>query len=208
MAKTKKELIHHALQFLTDEVNTYLNLINGSTEAEGKLILTNVATQEGNWAIPPNRLGLSLINIEEEKVFKEQRSSFVNAQGMAQHYNPEIKINLYILFTANYTSSLAESDGVEYLEGLKQLSYVLSFFQGKNVFTPDNSPALEDTGLSKLVVELFSYNFEQLYNFWTVLGAKYLPSVLYKARLIHFQDERVIEQQKALRDLDLTNLAK
>lgn len=201
-------MIHHALQFLTDEVNTYLNLINGSTEAEGKLILTNVATQEGNWAIPPNRLGLSLINIEEEKVFKEQRSSFVNAQGLAQQYNPEIKINLYILFTANYTSSLAETDGVEYLEGLKQLSYVLSCFQGKNVFTPDNSPSLEGTGLQKLVVELFSYNFEQLYNFWTVLGAKYLPSVLYKARLIHFQDERVMQQQETLSNLDLSNKAK
>ncbi len=201
-------MIHHALQFLTDEVNTYLDLINGSTEAEGKLILTNVATQEGNWAIPPNRLGLSLINIEEEKVFKDQRSSFVNSQGLAQKYNPEIKINLYILFTANYTSSMAENDGVEYLEGLKQLSYVLSFFQGKNVFTPDNSPSLEGTGVQKLVVDLFSYNFEQLYNFWTVLGAKYLPSVLYKTRLIHFQDERVMEQQETLSNLDLTNQAK
>ena len=200
-------MIHHALEFLTTEVNTYLDLINGTMD-EGKLILTNVATQEGNWAIPPNRLGLSLINIEEEKIFKEQRSSFVNAQGLAQKYNPEIKINLYILFTANYTSSMAENDGVEYLEGLKQLSYVLSFFQGKNVFTPDNSPTLENTGVQKLVVELFSYNFEQLYNFWTVLGAKYLPSVLYKVRLIHFQDEHVIEQQKILTDLNLTSLTK
>lgn len=201
-------MIHHALQFLTEEVNTYLDLINGATGAEGKLVLTNVATQEGNWAIPPNRLGLSLINIEEEKIFKDQRSSYVNAQGVAQKYNPEIKINLYILFTANYTSAIGESDGVEYLEGLKQLSNVLSFFQGKNVFTPDNSPALGDTGLQKLVVELFSYNFEQLYNFWTVLGAKYLPSVLYKARLIKFQEQRVMVQHDTLSEFDLSSNSK
>lgn len=201
-------MIHHALQFLTDEVNTHLDLINGVTEAEGKLVLTNVATQEGNWAIPPNRLGLSLINIEEEKIFKEQRSSFINSQGLAQSYNPEIKINLYILFTANYTSAVGDNDGVEYLEGLKQLSYILSFFQGKNVFTPDNSPSLGNTDLQKLVVELFSYNFEQLYNFWTVLGAKYLPSVLYKARLIKFQEQRVIQQHDTLSDFDLSSNSK
>jgi len=172
-------------------------------EEENKLVLTNVATQEGNWAIPNSKLGLSLINIEEEKIFKDQKTSFVNPNGLTQRYNPEIKINLYILFTANFTGGAQGNDDTEYLEGLKQLSYILSFFQGKNVFTPDNSPGLEGTGLEKLIVELFSYSFEQLYNFWTVLGAKYLPSVLYKMRLIKFQDQNVSDQNPIIESIGI-----
>jgi hypothetical protein len=76
------------------------------------------------------------------------------------------------------------------VEGLKQLSFVISYFQAKNVFTPDNSPALAsyDENIQRLVVELYSYSFEQLYNFWSVVGTKYLPSVLYKVRLLSFQE--------------------
>ena len=79
------------------------------------------------------------------------------------------------------------------MEGLKQLSYVISFFQSKSVFTRENSPALagKDPSLKRLIVELYSYSFEQLYNFWSVLGTKYLPSVLYKVRLLRFQEQAV-----------------
>ncbi|MEM9326149.1 MAG: DUF4255 domain-containing protein [Bacteroidota bacterium] len=200
-------MIHTALEFLAGEVNTYLKLKNDITN--DLVSLTNVATQEGNWAIPNNRLGLSLINIEEEKIFKEQRTTFVNSSGLAQHYNPEIKLNLYVLISANYTSGDGD-DTVEYLEGLKQLSYVLRFFQGKNVFTNDNAPGLAalDMSVEKLVVELFSYTFEQLYNFWTVLGAKYLPSILYKVRLITLQEENVLDQKGVVESIGINSLHK
>jgi hypothetical protein len=84
---------------------------------------------------------------------------------------------------------------------LKQLSYVISFFQGKNVFTTDTSPAL-DPSIRKLVVELYSYSFEQQYNFWTVIGAKYLPSALYKIRMVTYQERRVRDQSSAIVTID------
>ena len=195
-------MIHHALDFLTNEINSYLKSKNGNNIDE--VILTNVATQEGNWAIPSGKLGLSLINIEEERVFKEQRSSFVNDSGQTEQYNPEIKLNLYVLVSANYTSGELVPDNTEYLEGLKQLSHVISFFQQKNVFTSMNSPSL-DTSIGKLVVDLFSYSFEQLYNFWTVVGAKYLPSILYRVRLMTFQEAQLVGRQPAITGLDIEN---
>ena len=140
-------------------------------------------------------LGLSLINIEEERVFKDQQTAFRDESGKVQHYNPEIKLNLYVLITARFVNSdgaNGSNAGLQYSEGLRRLSYVISLFQGKNVFIPDNSPTL-DTSLKKLVVELYSYSFEQQYNFWTVLGAKYLPSVLYKVRLLTFQEQRSLD---------------
>lgn len=200
-------MIDSALKFLTDEINAYLVLKNEPVNAASpEIVLTNVAAEDGNWAIPPKTLGLSLINIEEERVFKEQQTAFRNAEGDIEHYNPNIKLNLYILISANFAAGDAggntNTTGV-YCEGLKQLSYVISFFQGKYVFTPDNSPALPQE-LTKLVVELYSYSFEQQYNFWSVVGAKYLPSVLYKVRMLVYQEKMLLDQQQPITALDIT----
>lgn len=199
-------MIDQALEFLTKEINAYLVQKNEPVSGTApEIVLTNVAAEDGNWAIPPRTLGLSLINIEEDRINKDQRSSFRNENGDIEHYNPEIKLNLYVLVSANFASGdaggSANTTGV-YGEGLKQLSYVISFFQGKNVFTTDNSPLL-DAGIQKLIVELYSSSFEQQYNFWTVVGAKYLPSVLYRVRMLVYQEKRLLDQQQPITTLDL-----
>jgi Pvc16 N-terminal domain len=192
-------MIDKALKFLTDEMNNYLDLQNGSSLTDQMIILTNVANDAGGWAIPAQKMGVSLINIEEEKVFKDQQTQFRNAAGEFEQYNPEIKLNLYMLVCANFVS---ENGDDKYEQGLKQLSRIVSCFQGKNVFTPDNSPTM-DPSLQKLIVELYSYSFEQQYNFWTILGAKYLPSVLYKVRLLAFQEKRLLNQNQPISSISL-----
>jgi uncharacterized protein DUF4255 len=192
-------MIDKALKLLTDEMNIYLDLQNGGNLGDQLIVLTNVANDSGGWAIPSQKLGVSLINIEEEKVFKDQQTNFRNAAGEFEQYNPEIKLNLYMLVCANFVS---ENGDDKYEQGLKQLSRVVSCFQGKNVFTPDNTPSM-DPGLKKLIVELYSYSFEQQYNFWTILGAKYLPSVLYKVRLLAYQEKRLLNQNNAITSFTL-----
>lgn len=203
-------MIDEALNFLTTEINNYLILKNAPVSGTAtEIVLTNVASEDGNWAIPPRTLGLSLINIEEERVFKEQQTAFRNESGDIEHYNPNIKLNLYVLVSANFASGDAggstNTTGI-YAEGLKQLSYVISFFQGKDVFTPDNSPLLPPA-LKKLVIDLHSYSFEQQYNFWSVVGAKYLPSVLYKVRMLVYQEKRLLDQQPPITNLNITSTA-
>jgi len=185
-------MLHTTLSFITNELNEYLKLRTG-TPGVDRVFLTSVATESGGVVIPDKSLGVSLINIEEERVYKDQRTSQVNNQGNVEYLNPEIKLNLYILISANFQDKKANDSTDDYVEGLKQLSFVISFFQAKNVFTQDNSPALAgfDPNIRKLVVELYSYSFEQLYNFWTVVGTKYLPSVLYKVRIVSFQEKEL-----------------
>ncbi|NMM49685.1 DUF4255 domain-containing protein [Marinigracilibium pacificum] len=185
-------MLHTALQFLTTELNDYLKLKTGDPD-ENRVFITNVATESSGVVIPDMALGMSLINIEEERIFKDQKTTIINNDGQTEHINPEIKLNLYILISANFQDKQQDSAEDDYVEGLKQLSYVISFFQSKNVFTQENSPAMvdRDPNLKKLIVELYSYSFEQLYNFWSVLGTKYLPSVLYKVRLLRFQEQAV-----------------
>jgi hypothetical protein len=202
-------MIDDALSFLTNEINAYLLQKNEPLSATApEIVLTNVAAEDGNWAIPPRTLGLSLINIEEDRVNKEQVTTFRNANNDVEHYNAEIKLNLYILVSANFAAGDAggstNTTGI-YAEGLKQLSYVISFLQGKYVFTTDNSPTLSPS-IKKLIVELYSSSFEQQYNFWTVVGAKYLPSVLYRVRMLSYQEKNVLDQQQPITNIDLQTI--
>jgi|SRR5690625_4542298 len=189
-------MIHSALQYLTHELNEYLKLRVDASESDEMISLTSVANEDGV-VIPDKSLGLSLINIEEERIFKDQIADFQNEAGLTERRNPDLKLNLYILISANFQGSTSHTSA-DYAEGLKQLSYVIAFFQARNVFTAGNSPSMADYDLEirKLIVELYSYSFEQLYNFWTVVGTNYLPSVLYKVRLLTIQ-ERAIQDTSA-----------
>lgn len=192
-------MINEALNLLKNEINVYLDLKNGNPIGEKLIVLSNVALGSGDWAIPPQKLGISLINVEEEKVFKDQQTQFRNSAGQYEQYNPELKLNLYVLICSNYVNDPQVADDTKYEQGLRQLSSVISFFQGKNVFTPENTPVMANVEyqyLKKLVIELYSYSFEQQFNFWSILGAKYLPSVLYKVRMLTYQ-ERLVQSQNS-----------
>lgn len=201
-------MIHSALEFLTQELNAFIKLKVGDPLTT-RIFLSGV-TNEAGIAIPDQSLGLSLINIEEERTNKDQQSRFVNDLGKVEKRNPEIQLNLYVLITANFQNKQANNSSDDYVEGLKQLSYAIAFFQSKNVFTPENSPALSgfDTKLTKIVVELYSYSFEQLYNFWSVVGAKYLPSVLYKVKTLRIQENALQESGEPIEQIFLSSVHK
>ena len=202
-------MIHTCLSFLTNELNDYLKLRTGSPTVD-RVYLTSVATEGGGVVIPNKSLGVSLINIEEDRVYKDQKSTIINTHGNVERLNPEIKLNLYVLISANFQNADAEDSTDDYVEGLKQLSWIISFFQAKNVFTPENSPKLADfdPNLTKLVVELYSYSFEQLYNFWSVVGAKYLPSVLYKIRILTFQEREFFDTSIPIEKIGINSKTK
>jgi hypothetical protein len=201
-------MLHSVLEFLTQEINGFIKLKVGDP-SQDRIYLSGV-TNETGIAIPDQSLGLSLINIEEERTAKEQQSKFINSVGKVEKRNPEILLNLYVLITANFQNKTQLSDTDDYVEGLKQLSYAIAFFQSKNVFTPENSPAMAgfDPNLKKIVVELYSYSFEQLYNFWSVVGAKYLPSVLYKIKTIQIQENAIQESGDPIEQIFLNSLHK
>lgn len=192
-----------SLDFLSQTLNNHLKKTFNVTSGN-MVFLTHVADENGV-AIQDKKLGMSLVNIEEERVFKEQRVTYINQDGVAEKRNPEIKLNLYVMVSANFTNADNTDDSDDYIEGLKQLSEVIAFFQANSVFTQDNHPLMAsiDTGLQKLVVELYSYSFEQLYNFWSVIGSKYLPSVLYKVRLLTIQKRDVVSLNPPIENISI-----
>ena len=177
-------MINETLKFISDEVNSYLSLKLG-INTDPRLILGNISMAMDN-DIPgvnslANRAILSLVNVEEDRVAKQQEN-YVKTDSGINYKNPPTYINLYILFAVNRS---------EYTDSLKWLAYIIQFFQYQNVFTPISHPALDEK-IEKLIVDLYTLNFEQINHLWSTMGGKYIPSVLYKVRQITINEDAVV----------------
>jgi len=170
-------VIDLAAKFLVEELNTFLQSRTGS-DAAGIVKLGKIVDEAGKY---PAETGLYavLINIEEERIFKSQLPEYTYIDGQHVVLEPELKLNLHLLFAAHFAF---------YDQSLKYLSYLLTYFQAHSVFTSEVYPAL-DPRIGKLTAELQSLNYEQLNQLWAFVGAKQLPSVLYKVRMVILQDE-------------------
>jgi len=105
-----------------------------------------------------------------------------SARGTFSKVMPPVNVNVTILFSAYFTSE-------NYLEGLKFISSTIAFFQSRSgLFNPQNTPALAGV-ISGLNAELISLDYRDASNLWGLLGAKYLPSVLYKVKTLPIKHE-------------------
>ena len=172
-------MLEKPLQFIESSLNGYLRLRNRATGNDTFLALTDIVDDQGKFAVPQSTVGMSLINIEEERVNRAQIRDVIRGENGALGYvNPEIRLQLHLLFVANFK---------DHDDSVKNISAVISFFQANNVFTPARHPEL-DPGIDKLVFELGSYGFEQLSYIWGYIGTNYRPSVLYRMRLVAIQE--------------------
>ncbi len=173
-------MIDKALKILRDELIEYVSLQLKSTPDSIQIALSSQVDDKGAVAFPQNSLGMTLVNVEEERVLGSPGPTIRKTEAEVAYLNPEVKINLYILFAANFG---------DYGEALKWLSLVITFFQSRSVFDTRNTPKL-DPGLDRLVLELRTQSFEEQNYLWGMLGAKYLPSVLYRLRMVTLKDNQ------------------
>ncbi|MES2373019.1 MAG: DUF4255 domain-containing protein [Bacteroidota bacterium] len=174
-------MIYEALTCITEEINEYFRSklkIN-----EEKIVLSSLINQDGTIAIQgENKVIVTLINIEKEPAGKTHTG---NGSRTFSNTSPPLSINVYVLFSAYFSST-------NYPESLRFLSFVISFLQDKNVFSQSNTPRLDES-IEKLTFEMESVGSEKLNNIWSTLGAKYMPSVLYKVRMLTFDSLNVRE---------------
>ena len=193
-------MIYDTLKFLSEEVNRYLSLKMGVL-AEPRLKIGNISLALDNTLIGENSLAgkaiLSLVNVEEDKVAKQQEN-YSRTDSATQYKSPPLYLNLYILFSINKP---------EYDDCLKWLGHIMQFFQHQQVFTPITHPGL-DPKIPRVVVDLFSLNFEQVNHLWSTLGGKYMPSVLYKVRQISVDENLTISESGFIKDIQLNEKVK
>lgn len=164
------------MKFLAGELNTYL-----LTRTDSDLFNVErcrLVDDNGKSAVKLNQVGASVINVEEERTVKSQLPDQVYIDGRLVRVEPELRLNLYVVFAANFQN---------YDEALKYISHILTFFQAHHSFTQAEYPNL-DSRIEKLMVELQSLTYEQLNQVWAFIGGKQLPSVIYKVRMVVLQD--------------------
>ncbi|MBL7718439.1 MAG: DUF4255 domain-containing protein [Flavipsychrobacter sp.] len=183
-------MIHSSLSFLKDELNTFITLkdpFNSAGALVNPVVLTNIVDQENHlYKIGGDYVLMTLVNTEEETVGKSQLPYLRTPEDKVHVVNPDIKLNLYIQFSAY--SDIVQGVVPPYERSLMLLDQVVYFFQYRNVFTRNEHPALMNAGLEKLIIDQVSLTFEQLNHLWATLGAKYLPSVTYKCRMLAFRE--------------------
>lgn len=179
-------MIYQALDTVANELNDYLvaRLHKGGERAA---VLNAIVGQEGS--VPMNsrdRVVLSLINLEHETAMQFNPIFFQNKEktNTKKPENLPYNFNLDVLVTAVFEDN--------YEEGLKHLSEAIYFFQTKNVFNIENTPRL-GMGIQELTFELIKLSYHQEHSLWGAIGAKYMPSVLFKIRMLSFQSGQLID---------------
>ena len=195
-------MLLETFQFLADELNKYLILKGVVSSDTPRVELGNIArgydtdTPTGMDPIT-NRAVLSLVNVEEDRVSKQQEN-YVKSIVSTRYKSPPLFLNLYMLVAVNRNN---------YGQSLAWLSHILQFFQFQNVFTPVTHPSL-NSRILKLIVELHSLNFEQINHLWSTLGGKYLPSVMYKIRQVTLDEDLVISESGFIKEIKLDEKVK
>ena len=176
-------MIESGLTFLRSELEAGLRERN-VLESDQHVRLANVVDQSGD--MRNGSLAITLVHLAEETAGKEpyqvQRGS--NATPLSISPAP-LKLNLDILVTACINTNEATSSNPQagYSQALKWIDATVQFFHARSCFTPETAPRLPDS-IEKLLVNLSTISLQDQHNLWGVLGSKYMPSVLYRVRLI------------------------
>jgi hypothetical protein len=201
-------MIYTAMKFLSGVMNDFIALkdplaIAGGTS--GMVALTNIVDQENKLVLTGNRIYMTLVNTEEETVGKSQLPYLRNPDDSLNIVNPDVKLNLYLMFSAHGDVT---GDLSAYEASLKLLNEVVLFFQFRNVFKANDHAMLYNGGLDRLIVDPVSLTFEQLNHLWATMGAKYLPSLLYKCRMLTFRETVVSPAQPLVKTIQADEVLK
>lgn len=196
-------MINTSLNFLNAALNNFITLkdpLNSAGSLVNAVVLDNIVNQKNELLHSGSDfVFMTLVNTEEETVCKSQLPYFKTPDDKLTVLNPDIKLNLYIQFAAFSDNTTGGQSA--YSRALKLLDQVVFFFQYRNVFQGSHYPLLQAGGIDKLIIEPVSLTFEQLNHLWATLGAKYMPSVIYKCRTLTFRETVVSTEVPLITEL-------
>ena len=171
-------MIHNALSFLSVQVNQYLNK---ELETASDLIEIGVLKQSDGSPSFEN-IGMTLVAIDREITIPyglDMKEVNTSTSQVIKQKRP-LCLNLKVLVSSNFESN--------YEDALKYLGKVIGFFHTNNVFSHENSPTL-DQDIQRLIVEINPNDTDDMYHIWSMAGISYLPSIIYRVRMLAFASE-------------------
>lgn len=193
-------MIDTVLLLLRNELANYLAELDPANVVVDNIGL--LETPSGNTLT--ENIVITLVNIEEESALKNQPALRRPFSGSATYENPPVYLNLYLLFTCNYS-------GDHYQLALRRLSYIIRFIQSKNSFSAASSVAGSSLDLTaqgiadlKFTLELYTLTFEQINHLWGSLGGRQVPFAMYKMRLAIISDRAVVRKVPLIEEINDT----
>jgi len=178
-------MIDSVLVSVVAELNEFLRL--KFRLKDERAVITNVVAQDGSPALKDeNRILVSLINIQEEKK--------VTPKHLPSSGPKPVYLNLFVLFSAAFNPRLN-------VEALKFISAVVAFFQSKPVFDPQNTVEL-DPGVEKVIFDIHNLTLQEQSNMWASVGAKCMPSVLYRIRMVVIDEALMTYEAPAIEGME------
>ncbi|RAJ80148.1 uncharacterized protein DUF4255 [Chitinophaga dinghuensis] len=187
-------MIRTALEFLRKELENYIveREQDPSYSAGTVVELKPLALPNGNINLDDNmHITMMLVGVEELRR-EGKRPYFIPADSQSFYrLQPPVELELTLLFVAN---------NKHYETSLRDLTDVAAFFQANPVFDEQHYPGLNEFAkapdtkpwqlIDRLSFRLQSLSFEQQNNLWGMLGAKYLPNIVYKMTLLSVFETR------------------
>ncbi len=175
-------MIGSTLEFIAKELNHTICQrlkINPSTN---KVLLTNIVDPDGSIAVKDNNvLLLKLVNIEPDPIANGSEPNVHFPRGSDLVKAAPLYLNLKLVLAAYVKSEQVQA-------GLDMLTMGIGYLQGKQMWNPQNTPGLP-ADVNRLIFEMESLDLHQLNHLWGVIGTKYLPSVIYKLKMLTIDDE-------------------
>jgi hypothetical protein len=181
-------MIHKVLPVIVAELNSFLK--RSVSASEDLVILSSLVNQSGSLAFTgADKVICTVTAIEQERV------NISSSMTSMAWQNPPIYLNLNLLFSAYFPG--------DYVAALEFVSLVISFFQGKPFFTQANTSGLPE-GVDKLIIEINHLDQHAQNELWIATGAKMMPSINMKLRMIAISGDHTISETPEIKGLGST----
>lgn len=192
-------MIAKALTFIADFLNHQIKMSYGIDE--DRVVISSLINPDGSITENiENKIVISVINLEHETTVKSMNNYVDGSNNNYGKVSPPVYLNLYLLISANYDSG-------NYIEALKILSTVIGIFQANTYFTLQKNPEMQSP-LEKLTFEIFNLPINELSHIWSGIGAKYVPSIVYKVRMITIKEDLITKEVPGLSGIHNTSNTK
>jgi len=179
-------MIGDVLVFLKNHLDAHLQgrASSGLEEPSGDKVVFVDGDKMDPITFKLGAVSVLLINVEEERTLRAPDPfTRVTASGTRLKVQPDIRMNLYILFVARFK---------QYEQGWNHLSRIIEYFQTHRVLDRQSAPDLS-SDIERLTMELVTLQFAEQNEVWNALRTTHHPSILYKVSLLVFRDRQAVQ---------------
>ena len=187
-------MIDAALSLMAGQLNEHLR--RRFQLGEDLAVLSNLLEQNGTLVpLVANKLVLFLAGVERDTLAHRApggQNLGMSAQQLVS--GAPVYLNLLVMCAANFSGS-------NYPEALKFLSSAIAFFQSRQVLDQHNAPGL-DARLERLVLSIENLSSSEMHSLWGIHSGRYLPSVLYRVRMVSVDGQQVTGRETRVRGIE------